>query len=198
MDTSLTGVYPILIDGEAVGDLTVSVDGAFMLFFARTRAIEGLFRLSVYGGGQEGYLGVMKPTDGGMELKKHLSRVSLLDFPKTITHGGPSFQPISPASAENEPPTGENAMEAADAETSPPEECCIPPPADCAPCPNPCSLFSTAQEKSRFGEVRGALAGENDGAVYLYVPEAEARRCGLFGVPHGSLELFVVRNGALE
>lgn len=201
MDTSLSGKYPIFADGGTIGELTVSAEGAFTLFRAQTLAMDGLFRLSVYGGGKEGYLGVMKPNGDGLELSRRLSRVSLLDFPDAITHGGRSFEPQSIPEPENisegtETPSTEGQSGGTDVLPLP-EQLGIPPPVLCLPCPNPCSLFSAVLEKSLFGEVRGALAGEREDTVYLYIPLSESRRCGLSGEPSGSYELFKIKNGAL-
>ena len=56
--------YPIMIDGEHAGTLTVARRGLLTEFTARCADPGRLLRLSVYGGGREGYLGVMAPEGG--------------------------------------------------------------------------------------------------------------------------------------
>ena len=55
----MEGVYPIVIDGEIAGKLTVRAAGGRTVFSAVCRPLEGVVRISVYGGGREGYLGVL-------------------------------------------------------------------------------------------------------------------------------------------
>ena len=55
----MLGRYPVTIGGETRGELQVSKDGAVWLFEAEAEDPGGLLRLSVYGEGREGYLGVM-------------------------------------------------------------------------------------------------------------------------------------------
>lgn len=50
-----------------------------------------MLRLSVYGGGREGYLGVMSPAgDGRVALRRSLSRAALRGFPERIEYAAPS------------------------------------------------------------------------------------------------------------
>ena len=51
-------VYPITIDGEDAGTLRVEQRGARTVFTAECGMSPELLRISVYGGGKEGYLGV--------------------------------------------------------------------------------------------------------------------------------------------
>ncbi len=80
--------YPIIIDGAEAGTLNVTVEGLFTVFEANVRAHEGLVRLSVYGGGQEGYLGVMQPWSGGLYLRRRLSRRECAALPREIEYAG--------------------------------------------------------------------------------------------------------------
>lgn len=82
--------YPIIIDGAEAGTLNVTVEGLFTVFEANVRAHEGLVRLSVYGGGQEGYLGVMQPWSGGLYLRRRLSRSELRRIPEVIEYAAPA------------------------------------------------------------------------------------------------------------
>lgn len=80
----MEGVYPIMIDGEIVGKLTVRAAGGRTVFSARSRPLEGVVRISVYGGGREGYLGVLAPEGDALTLEKSFSRAALRDFPTEI------------------------------------------------------------------------------------------------------------------
>ena len=76
--------YPIMIDETLAGKLTVDRQGARTVFDAECRMLPGLIRLSVYGGGKEGYLGVLVPEDGKLRLRKALSRAQMRAFPEEI------------------------------------------------------------------------------------------------------------------
>ena len=78
----MEGKYPLLIDGRESGELRVTRRGALTLFEAEAEDGGGILRLSVYGGGREGYLGVMSPSgEGRVALRRQLSRAALRDFP---------------------------------------------------------------------------------------------------------------------
>jgi hypothetical protein len=76
------GKLPIIIDGELCGAVEVSRRGGMTVFSARCRMLDGLLRLSVYGSGGEGYLGVMAPIDGELRLERSLSRTAMRGFPE--------------------------------------------------------------------------------------------------------------------
>ena len=76
--------YPIIIDGELAGKLTVDRQGALTAFHAECSSLPGLVRLSVYGGGREGYLGVLAPEGEKLTLHKALSRAAMREFPPEI------------------------------------------------------------------------------------------------------------------
>lgn len=82
--------HPIIIDGNAAGSLTVTEDGLFTVFEATLPGYEELLRLSVYGGGREGYLGVMQPWSGGLYLRRRLSRSELRRMPEVIEYAAPA------------------------------------------------------------------------------------------------------------
>ena len=81
---ALEGTYPIMIDGALAGKLTVTAQGARTAFDAVCRRMEGVVRISVYGGGAEGCLGVLAPENDGLSLHKTLSRTELKAFPQEI------------------------------------------------------------------------------------------------------------------
>lgn len=82
--------HPIIIDGNAAGSLTVTEDGLFTVFEATLPGYGELLRLSVYGGGREGYLGVMQPWSGGLYLRRRLSRSELRRMPEAIEYAAPA------------------------------------------------------------------------------------------------------------
>ena len=82
--------HPIIIDGNAAGSLTVTEDGLFTVFEATLPECGELLRLSVYGGGREGYLGVMQPWSGGLYLLRRLSRSELRRIPEVIEYAAPA------------------------------------------------------------------------------------------------------------
>lgn len=85
----MEGKYPIIIDGALCGFLKVEERGALTEFRAECGMLPGIVRLSVYGGGREGYLGVLMPdSDGRLRLKKSFSRTAMRDFPRDIDHAG--------------------------------------------------------------------------------------------------------------
>lgn len=98
----MEGKYPLLIDGRESGELRVTRRGALTLFEAEAEDGGGILRLSVYGGGREGYLGVMSPSgEGRVALRRQLSRASLRDFPEQIEYAAPAG--AAPAVTEPEP-----------------------------------------------------------------------------------------------
>lgn len=100
----MLGRYPVTIGGETRGELQVSKDGAVWLFEAEAEDPGGLLRLSVYGEGREGYLGVMSPGRGGsVKLRKRLSRTDLRGFPEKIEYAAPAGQLAVEAKPEPEP-----------------------------------------------------------------------------------------------
>ncbi len=80
----MLGTYPIIINGENCGELTVSREGAYTRFVADCVSFGGVIRLSVYGAGAEGYLGVPMPLNGRLRLDKRLSPAAIKAFPKKI------------------------------------------------------------------------------------------------------------------
>ena len=95
--------YPLIIEGQELGRLSVERQGLFTVFEGHCPMQEGLLRLSVYGGGQEAYLGLMQPWSGGLYLKRKLSRVQLSGFPETIEYAAPAGMARSAEKATPEP-----------------------------------------------------------------------------------------------
>ena len=80
----MLGTYPIIIKGENCGELKVTKEGAYTRFVADCVSFGGVIRLSVYGSGVEGYLGVPMPVNGRFRLDKRLSPTDLRSFPEKI------------------------------------------------------------------------------------------------------------------
>lgn len=82
--------YPIMADGRRIGTLKVYRQGLYTVYTARAEARKELLRLSVYGQGREGRLGLMQPEGGGLYLERRLSNAAQRDFPKRIEYAGRS------------------------------------------------------------------------------------------------------------
>ena len=76
--------YPLLLSGEKAGMLRVEQQGLYTCMEVTAAAREGLRRIWVQGGGREAYLGILQPGEGGMYLRRRLSRRELADFPQVI------------------------------------------------------------------------------------------------------------------
>ncbi|MBR1497130.1 MAG: hypothetical protein IJ617_05850 [Oscillospiraceae bacterium] len=116
-------VYPITIDGEDAGTLRVEQQGARTVFTADCGMSTELLRISVYGGGREGYLGLLVPEEGRLRLRRALSRDAMRDFPEEIEQverAGMMPEPLPRPQVWQEAP--EPLPEA------PPEEAPMPPP----------------------------------------------------------------------
>ena len=80
----MVGTYPIIIKGENCGELRIVKEGAYTRFVADCENFGELIRLSVYGDGVEGYLGVPMPINGRLYLDKRLSPNAMRGFPQRI------------------------------------------------------------------------------------------------------------------
>jgi len=82
----MEGVYPVIINGSVCGKLRVEKQGGYMRFVAECPMQSEVIRLSVYGEGDEGYLGVPVPAGDVLRLEKKLSPAAMRSFPKRIDH----------------------------------------------------------------------------------------------------------------
>lgn len=83
--------WPVMFGGREIGSLRAHARGAMTVFEAEAADQGGVLRLSVYGGGREGYLGVMSPSgEGRVALRRSLSRAALRGFPERIEYAAPS------------------------------------------------------------------------------------------------------------
>ena len=82
--------YPLLVDGKRAGTLDVREDGLFTVFDAHCEKKTGILKISVYGGGMEGYLGIMQPGHDGLYLRRRFSKAQMKDFPPKIEYAAPA------------------------------------------------------------------------------------------------------------
>lgn len=81
--------YPIRIGGKETGTLEVSREGMYTVFRAKCECAGELIRLSVFGEGKSGYLGVMVPDGNGTAgLTRRLSPSAMEAFPAQIEYAG--------------------------------------------------------------------------------------------------------------
>ena len=116
----MEGSWPVMFGGREIGSLRAHERGAMTVFEAEAADPGGVLRLSVYGGGREGYLGVMSPSgEGRVALRRSLSRAALRGFPERIEYAAPSGEaapapepekpapePVSEPEPESEPEDG--------------------------------------------------------------------------------------------
>ena len=93
----MSETYPIVMNGGENGVLTVARKGLITEFTGRCRDPGRLFRLSVYGEGAEGYLGVMEPVGGELYLCRKLSRTAMAYFPGKIEYAAEAGGTNAPA-----------------------------------------------------------------------------------------------------
>ena len=121
----MEGTYPLLLDGAQAGEVRVSVQGAWTVFEARCANQPGIVRISVYGEGREGYLGVLAPEGEGLALRRKLSRSELRGFPTEIAYAGRAGEPVGRdahiAPPEEPTPVGRDAHIAPSEPETPPE-----------------------------------------------------------------------------
>jgi len=98
---------------EKTGTLTVTEEGLMTVFDARCADPGTLVRLSVYGEGKEGYLGVMEPEGGALILRRRLSRSAMAGFPEKIAYAAESGLAAAPAAEPAPPSPPETAPEPA-------------------------------------------------------------------------------------
>lgn len=81
--------YPIIIKNETAGQLSVYNEGAKTCFTADCKMQNGIVRLSVFGEGKMGYLGVLAPKGDRLYLRKSFSRSEMKEFPQKIEYAAP-------------------------------------------------------------------------------------------------------------
>ena len=84
----MEGSYPVIIKGAVCGTLKIEKAGGYTRFICDCPHEGEVIRLSVYGEGREGYLGVPLPVDGRLKLDKKLSPAAMAAFPQSLDHCG--------------------------------------------------------------------------------------------------------------
>ncbi len=184
--------YPIVIDEALAGKLTVDRQGPRTVFEADCRMLPGLVRLSVYGGGLEGYLGVLAPEGDKLRLRKTLSRTQMRGFPQEIEsveraglareaepEPAKPAEPILMQTAEPPPPceAGEAPAPAVIAAEAPPPE---PEPDDCTDagaeehCPRT-EAEEDVEELSWYSSPDGALVCFDGSENLIALPLGDTR-----------------------
>lgn len=153
----MSETYPVLINGEKKGTLAVSREGLTTRFDAKCEDPGTLVRLSVYGSGREGYLGVMTPENGVLTLHRKLTRAALAAFPVEIEFAAEAGRNTS--APERRPEGGQTPEKRA--ETAPAQSA----PAPAAPKPNAAPVQGNApRPRERAGDIVWRDAG--DGSLY--------------------------------
>lgn len=148
----MSETYPVLINGEKKGTLAVTREGLTTRFDAKCEDPGTLVRLSVYGGGREGYLGVMTPENGALTLRRKLTRAALAAFPAEIEFAAEAGRKT--AAPERRPEAGQT-----------PEKRPEPTPAQSAPAAQSAPMAGTApRPRERAGDIVWRDAG--DGSLY--------------------------------
>ena len=148
----MSETYPVLLCGEKKGTLTVSREGLTTRFDAKCEDPGTLVRLSVYGGGKEGYLGVMTPENGVLTLHRRLTRAGMAQFPTEIELAAEAGRNTSAPERrpESERPPEKRAETAAPVQTTPAQ---------------PVAMQNTAPKpRERAGDIVWRDAG--DGSLY--------------------------------
>ena len=78
----MADTWPLILDGVECGSVTAEKRGAYTLFTARALYTGEVKRISLYGGGAEGYLGVLSPDADGVSLTRKLTRSGMASFPE--------------------------------------------------------------------------------------------------------------------
>ena len=89
---------PIIIDGEACGQLRLRREGAYMVCSGSLRGGDAMQRLWLYGSGAPVYLGVAVPDgQGGSTVRKKFSLADNAHLPRPLTHCGTEQQTVEKA-----------------------------------------------------------------------------------------------------
>lgn len=171
---------PIKIDDRETGRLSIRQEGPYTVFEGRSEDPGRLLRLSVYGAGQEGKLGVMMPEKGVLGIRKRLSRAELRNFPERIDYAGESGARLAP------PPPPPSAEPPA---PSPPPSSAAPRPAPQAPSPP-----APPERPERGGDLLWYSAGDGS----LYTSWEGKRYRAIPAAAHGLPESRIVEKRRIE
>ena len=119
----MEGSWPVILSGIECGSVTARHEGAYSVFSAEAAcAAEGVVRISLYGGGREGYLGVLAPDPEGVwRLTRRLTRTELSGFPAAPEYAAESGgKPPAEPEPEDAGTQSEAEKTEAEPETAPP------------------------------------------------------------------------------
>lgn len=145
--------YEVRHNGKTVGTLQVGSEGLMTVFEARTRRLEGIQRLWVWGREKSAYLGVLMPAGNEMCLRKKMSRRDMTEFPDIILYAATAEKTEDTAHA----PTAELPE-------NPCEEIAAEPPLSPAKTPE--------EERGPVwhSAAMGTLTAVMDGTIYTAIP----------------------------
>ncbi len=78
--------YIIIHSNQIIGTLETAADGLYIVFTARCEPVSPRLRLHVWGEKEHAYLGLMLPENGGLYLRKRLSRLECAKLPNPILY----------------------------------------------------------------------------------------------------------------
>ena len=88
---------PVYIDGQRAGTAAVCVQDGEAVVTARLGDPGRVVRLTLYGEGEEAYLGVPEPKDGLLRLEKRFSGEAMRRLPKNPAYAAECRQDTRPA-----------------------------------------------------------------------------------------------------
>lgn len=160
--------YPLIIQGEKQGALSVERDGLYTRMEAWTETGGQLRRIWVHGGGRAGYLGVLQPWSGGMYLRRRLSRRELEAFPESIEYASDEPGAGESSAIPQARPQDPEPAPAAEAEEAIPDEELLwlrRPDGSLTAFNGHCSLLALPAELRRGGE--GTVLRRINGREYM-------------------------------
>ena len=98
--------YKILHSGKTIGTLETSSDGLYTVFTALCEPVAPRLRLSVWGENDHAYLGLMLPENGGLYLRKRLTRLACAALPRPILYAAEEAAEPSESSGWRPSPDG--------------------------------------------------------------------------------------------
>lgn len=180
--------YPLILDGAETGTVTMEREGGWTLFAVRSAMQPGIVRVSVYGEGREGYLGVLAPEGDALALRRRVSRSEMRAFPAVIAYAARAGHPVTawepetdqdPAGGEAQPPEEGPDCDAADGEAPPEPE--KEPENDAPPRPVPEAAQAGAEEMPLpedvywYASPDGALVCFDGERNLIALPEGDER-----------------------
>jgi len=97
----LVGEFPIRWDGQVHGRLTAREEGVHTVWQGECEDPGKLVRLWVFGEKTKGYLGVMEPAGGKLEIRRRFSPLAMAELPREILFAAPEGTDTPPGTKEN-------------------------------------------------------------------------------------------------